>query len=62
MPPERKRRKMSQQEEDLSAAKPERGSTTADPWEQVKPSKKKMGQPGTAGGLESQSGVDNMGP
>ena len=37
-------------------------STTGGPWGQVQSSKKKRGQAGTAGGLGSQSGVDNMGP
>ena len=37
------------------------GSTTGDPWGQVQASKK-TGHAGTAGGLGSQSGVDNMGP
>ena len=57
-----KEKKMSQEGEDLSAAKPERGSIKGDPWGQVQSSKKKMGQTETAGGLGSQSGVDNMGP
>ena len=38
------------------------GSTTGDPWGQVQSSKKKWGQAETTGGLESQSGVDNMIP
>ena len=38
------------------------GSTTGDPWGQVQPSKRKRGRVGAAGGLGSQSGVDNIGP
>ena len=60
MPPERMRIKMSQEEEDLSAAKPERGRLRGDPWGQVQSSKKIRGQTGTSCGLESQRGVDNM--
>ena len=36
------------------------GSTTGDPRGQVQSSKKKRGQAGTAGELESQCRVDNM--
>ena len=38
------------------------GSTTGDPWGQEQSRKKKRGQAGTAGGLGSQRGIDNMGP
>ena len=62
MPPERKRRKMNKEGEDLSAAKPERGSITGDLSGQVQSRNKKGSQTETAGGMESQRGVDNMGP
>ena len=58
MPPERKRRKMNKEGEDLSAAKPERGSITGDFWGQVQSSNKKGGQTDTAGALGSQSGFE----
>ena len=38
------------------------GVNYGDPWRQVQASKKKKGLAGTAGGLGSQSGVDDVGP
>ena len=62
MPPERKRRKVSQEREDLSAAKPERGRLRGTLGGRYNQARRKEIQAGTAGGLGSQRGVDGMGP
>ena len=58
----RKRRKMSQEREDLSAAKPVRGRLRGTLGGRYNQTRRKEVQAGTAGGLGSQSGVDGMGP
>ena len=57
-----KERRMSQEREDLSAAKPERGRLRGTLGGRYNQARRKRGQAGTAGGLGSQSGVDGMGP
>ena len=58
----RKRRKMSQEREDLSAAKPQRGQLRGTLEVRYNQARRKEVQTGTVGGLGSQSGVDGMGP
>ena len=53
---------MSQEREDLSAAKPERGRLRGTLEGRYNQARRKEVQTGTVGGLGSQSGVDGMGP
>ena len=53
---------MSQEREDLSAAKPERGRLRGTLEGRYNQARRKEVHTGTVGGLGSQSGVDGMGP
>ena len=53
---------MSQEREDMSAAKPERGRLRGTLGGRYNQARRKEVQAGAAGGLGSQSGVDGMGP
>ena len=58
----KRKKKMSHDGEDLSAAKPERGRLRGTLGGRYNQTRRKEVQTGTAGGLGSQSGVDGMGP
>ena len=61
MPLEEKEEKGAKKEK-TCRLQSQNGVDYGDPWGQIQSGKKKRSQAGTAGGLGSQSGLDNMGP